>query len=228
MKKKLFSLSLIITCLATISTGTLAFFQAKDVAHNVITSGGVDIDLVEKAENPDEDPNDPTDDFIDFEDVDGIVPGQDVSKIVYVQNTGASDAWVRIRADVSITLADGTEGSIDVLTIDYNKADWIYKADAEGTGYWYYKDPLPPPTQPESGDPVIAETTPLFTKVTFIPDMDNSYQGCTTRIDVSAQAVQVANNPMKENEDPTIDDVLEAAGWPGETPAAPETETEAE
>jgi len=33
---------------------------------------------------------------------------------------------------------------------------------------------------------------------------------------------------MKENEDPTIDDVLEAAGWPGETPAAPETETEAE
>jgi len=37
--------------------------------------------------------------------------------------------------------------------------------------------------------------------------MGNEYQNCTVSVDVSAQAVQVANNGA---------DVLEAKGWPAE------------
>ena len=189
MKKRLLTISIIITCLATIASGTLAYFTAADVAHNVITSGNVGIELIEEAI----DPTDPTK-KIPFEDVDGILPGEDVSKIVSVKNDGAAQAWVRIKADVRITLAEDRTGEPDVslIGIDWNTADWERIDD-----YWYYKFPLD----------IGTTTTPLFTTVTFDKLMDNMYQGCSTEIDVSAQAVQTANNGTA---------VTEALGWPAD------------
>ena len=53
--------------------------------------------------------------------------------------------------------------------------------------------------------PPVKPRPPLFTTVTFAPEMGNEYQNSTAHIDVKADAVQVANNG---------DAVLEAAGWP--------------
>ena len=185
MKKwKIIALSTVLACLAIVASGTLAYFTAQETAHNVITSGGIDIALIEKA--------DTGNGLADFENVDGVMPGAELSKIVTVQNTGASDAWVRVSVTKSITLASGVQGTPDLslVVLDINNKDWT-----EQDGFYYYNSALKP-----------GETTkPLFTTVTFAPQMGNEYQGSTANIDVQADAVQVANNGTS---------ALTATGWP--------------
>ena len=191
MKKwKIIALSTVLACLAIVASGTLAYFTAQETAHNVITSGGVDIQLIEQSRNEDGS-------LVPWEDVDGVMPGAEISKIVTVENTGASDAWVRVKVDKTITLAEGVDGTPDLslVVLDINPTDWT-----EQDGYYYYNDPLAP------GD----TTPPLFTTVTFDPKMGNDYQGSTAHIDVQADAVQVANNG---------ETVLDAQGWPKEDAA---------
>ena len=185
MKKwKIVALCTVLACLSIVASGTLAYFTAQETAHNVITSGGVDIQLHEFSERGNEE-------LIPWEDVDGVMPGAEISKIAVVENTGASDAWVRIKVEKTVYLADGDKGNPEVMELDIRDAFWT-----EQDGYYYYNDPLAP-----------GETTPpLFTTVTFdAVKMDNEYQGSKAFIDVKADAVQVANNG---------DAVLEAAGWP--------------
>ena len=45
MKRKLLLLSVMVICIAIAAVGTLAFFTTDAIAHNVITTGGVDIEL---------------------------------------------------------------------------------------------------------------------------------------------------------------------------------------
>lgn len=188
MKKwKIIALSTVLACLSIVASGTLAYFTASETAHNVITSGGVAIQLHEFSERGNEE-------LVPWQDVDGVMPGAEISKIVTVENTGASDAWVRVKVDKTITLARGVQGTPDLslVVLDINPTDWT-----EQGGYYYYNDPLAP-----------SETTPpLFTIVTFDPKMGNEYQGSTAHIDVKADAVQVANNG---------ETVLDALGWPKE------------
>lgn len=48
MKKKILLVAALTICLAIAVSGTLAYFTAEDTVHNVITSGGVNIKVVEK------------------------------------------------------------------------------------------------------------------------------------------------------------------------------------
>lgn len=50
MKRKIFLLSVVAICIAIAAVGTLAYFNAEDTAHNVITSGSVKIRLDEWAD----------------------------------------------------------------------------------------------------------------------------------------------------------------------------------
>ena len=185
MKKwKIVALCTVLACLSIVASGTLAYFTAQETAHNVITSGGIDIALIEKA--------DTGNGLEDFKNVVGVMPGAEVSKIVTVENTGASDAWVRVKVDKTITLARGVQGTPDpsLLELNINTPDWT-----EQGGYYYYNHSLLP------GE----TTTPLFTTVTFAPEMGNMYQNSNAEIEVKADAVQVANNGTT---------ALTAAGWP--------------
>ena len=85
MKKKILLVTAVVICLAIAATGTLAYFTAEDMAHNVITSGGVNIELVEKTKGEDGT-------LVDFPDegVKGVMPGTDVSKIVRIAPTGST------------------------------------------------------------------------------------------------------------------------------------------
>lgn len=170
MKKKLFSLAVICICLSVVSAGTLAYYTANETAHNVITTGNVDIELLET-----------TDDGTDFTNVTGVMPGTDVSKIVEVKNIGDNDAWIRVQVDKAIQLAAGQTGEVDLnlLTIDYNTAEWTERGD-----FYYYNRVLAPE----------AKTEPLFTKVAFSGAMGNMYQNSTASVYVYAQATQVDNN----------------------------------
>lgn len=189
MKKKLFYISVLVICLAILSGGTLAYYNATDTARNVITSGAVNVRVVEYQSNGGQlqpYPSQPIQ----------VMPGAAVSKIVSVESLD-QDAWVRMNYKLTILDAEGNEKNIDpeelaaVILIHPDADNWIWL-----DGWWYYKTAI------GAG----AQAAPLFETVSFSgPKMGNQYQNCTLLIDVTAQAVQQANNGTT---------VLEALGWP--------------
>ena len=181
MKRKLLILSVLAICVAMLAGGTLAFFTSEDKAHNVITTGGVEITLQEWADEAKTTP---------FKDLTGVMPNTTVTKIAEIKNTGASDAWVRVKVEKNIKLqGDGTPDT-GLVELKLNTVDWTEK-----DGYYYYNKILKP------GE----ITAPVFTSVSFAADMGDEYQDAAATVDVFAQAVQIANNG---------DTVLTAQGWP--------------
>ena len=79
MKRKILLAAVAVICLSLLGVGTLAYFTSDGTAHNVITTGGVDIELIET-----------TDDGKPFpeEGISGVMPGESVTKRVTVKNTG--------------------------------------------------------------------------------------------------------------------------------------------
>lgn len=184
MKRKLLLLSVMVICIAIAAVGTLAFFNTDAIAHNVITTGGVDIELHEYADAEKTQP---------FKDPSGVMPGMTVTKIAEVENTGASAAWVRVKVEKAIKLAKEIEGftpDTALVALNINTEKWEHEGD-----YFYYKEALQPNEI----------TAPIFTSVTFNKTMGNEYQGATATVDIVAQAVQKDNNG---------DSALTAKGWP--------------
>lgn len=189
MKRKLLVGALILVCLSILVGGSWAYYTQTVTAHNVITSGEINIELLEWAD---------LDGTVPFpaEGKDGVLPGMSVTKRVEVKNTGDSAAYIRVRIDKAIALAEGVEAEADtaLLTLSLNQTDWTAAAE-NGVTYYYYNEPL------AAG----ATTEPLFTDVTFAAAMGNEYQNSTATVDVTAYAVQVANNGTSAQT---------AAGWP--------------
>lgn len=175
MKKKLFAAALLILMISIVGYGTYAYYTVEGTATNVITSGGINITL--KEEFPEGG-------------VFGVVPGVTETKKVWVTNDGPDTAWIRVKVDTVITLADKTEGDPSHVSMDFNTSDWEYR-----DGYWYYQHKVPYP----------GKTAELFTEVTFSTEMDNRYQNSVAQVNVYAEATQVAHNG---------DTVWEAKGWP--------------
>ena len=186
MKRKLLAVAVTVICLSMMAYGTLAYFTAEDTAHNVITSGEIDIELQEWADAEKTTP-------FPEDEVSGVMPGTEVTKIVEVKNTGANDAYIRVKVEKEFVLSEGVEGETDsgLMKIDFDETYWMLGED----GYYYYKEALKPG----------AVTEPLFASVSFDPSMGNIYQNSTAKVDVTAYAVQVANNG---------DSVMDAKGWP--------------
>ena len=113
-----------------------------------------------------------------------------VTKIAEIRNTGASEAWVRVKVEKNIRLQGEGTPDIGLVELTLNTTDWT-----ERDGYYYSTKALKP------GE----VTAPIFTAVTFGTAMGNEYQNATATVDVFAQAVQTANNGAT---------VLDAQGWP--------------
>ncbi len=188
MKKKVAAGAVLAICLSILIYTTIAYFNTADTARNVITSGNIKIQLQETALVDDSEIP-----FEESQDVYNVMPGQEVSKIVRVENTGDNPAYIRISVDKAIQLAEGTQGDPDtnLISIDYDSRNWTPGND----GYYYYNKPL------AAG----ATTEPLFRNVIFDPTMGNMYQDSKAVIKVSAQATQVKNNGAT---------VFDAKGWP--------------
>ena len=188
MKRKLLLLSVMVICIAIAAVGTLAYFTTDAVAHNVITTGGVNIELHEytdEACTTDYDTNKT-----------GIMPGMKVDKYARIALVeGSADAWVRVRFEKKITFAAGNEHAqgktpnLDLVELTMPEG-WL----AGENGWYYLEAPL------TSNTPVFALTSVAFNKT-----MGNEYQGATATVDIVAEAVQKANNG---------DSALTAQGWP--------------
>lgn len=170
MKKRTLIISLIIALTAIISSSTIAYYSASEKAINVITTGGVSIELNEYGEGGKA-----------FEDIENALPGDTYVKQVEIENTAENPVWVRANVEIGIELQDPEakpeEGAV---ILDFDTANWTLGDD----GYYYYNSALN-----------ASETTlPVFSHVTLSKDMDNRYQDCTIHVIVAAQAVQTANN----------------------------------
>ena len=191
MKKRIFALAVVLTCLSILASTTLAYFTDIGTARNVITSGGIGIQVIEQqlvGGTLQPWPETPV----------PVMPGTAVSKIASAKNL-EQPAWIRMNYTVTVYDAAGKTMDVpadelaEVIVIDANDTAWTQK-----DGWWYYK------TAVNTGE----TTAPLFEEVVFSgPYMDNKYQLSTVVIDVNAQAVQKANNGAT---------VWEAKGWPEE------------
>lgn len=183
MKRKMILLAAAVLLASIVGGGTLAYTAVEGRAVNVITSGGVDIALHEEGDGGRPFPPGG---------IRGALPGERYTKRVRVENCGEHPAWVALRVETAVKLADGSRGDSGCVSLDWNEQDWSLGRD----GLYYYEKPLAPG----------GFTRPLFTEVRFDPAMGNGYQGSRVTVQVQAMATQSENNGRT---------VWEAGGWPG-------------
>ena len=190
MKKRFICCAALCILLSFAVNSTLAYFTAEDTARNVITSGAVTLEVVEKQLVGDKLENAPDAPV-------SIMPGSAVSMVVSAKNIDAP-AYVRMSYTAEVQDENGTALTLSeeqlekIIIIAEDTANWTYE-----DGWWYCSKAL------ASGE----ESEPLFEQIVFSgSEMGNAYQNCTVTIDVTAQAVQKANNG---------ESVMDAAGWPG-------------
>ena len=196
MKRRLLITAVAVLVLSLAAYGTLAYLTGSTTAHNVITSGSVKIELLDKTDKGGEIGK------VDFPS-EGlkVMPGTTASKEVSVKNL-SSECWVRVKLVKEINLANEAQlssNAADPVSLEPNLGTSEDRWTLGNDGYYYYNSPLAKN----------AETSKLFTTVTFDPGMGNEYQNAKLTIQVYAEAVQTANNPI-----PDGGNVTQVAGWP--------------
>lgn len=180
MKKKPIFFIIALVLLLGVVGGTYAYFTTGAVTHNVISTGRVMVELVEYSGAADS---------FSKEIMDAL-PGGSYDKVVMAKNTGESEAWVRITFTKTASDSSGKVLNADVIGLDTAGSGWL-----ERDGWFYYDAPL------KAGE----STKPIGGTVVLPLGMGNEWQRAKLTIDVTMEAVQVANNGAS---------VLDAMGWP--------------
>ena len=189
MKGKVLLIVCALVVLCCLATGTVAYYTKDATATNVITTGNVELEIVETTESGEAFPEN------------GVVvlPGATVSKIVTVENTSDHPAFVRLQLSKFVSAQELQEKFMDnnILSTDFNSEDWTIGGD----GFIYYNSILEPG---KSTAPVIKEV--------YIhgPKTGNDYRGLNFTLQIDAYGVQSENNGSKYDE---------AAGWPSASAA---------
>ena len=103
-KKKLVALALVVIMIATVSFSSLAWFSDKDeVTNKFLVAGSEDKDpdeifSVDVWEDVDGDGKEDTTDGHTYE---NILPGDKLTKVVNVENTGSYDQYIRVTVEIS-------------------------------------------------------------------------------------------------------------------------------
>lgn len=191
MKKKILVLALLAILSAMCVTGTFAYFVTDYDTHNVITSGGVHIEVILK----ELDSQGVEVDADSFE-LDKIMPGVPEDRILRFKNVGNNPMWLRAAISYKIIGSDGnelplTKDGTDLVWHVANSKDWKLHSD----GFYYYNDIV------ESR----GQTKNLFEEINFHGSMGNEYTNCKIILTVLTHAVQSQHNG---------DNAIEASGWP--------------
>lgn len=141
---------------------------------------------------------------IELNDVDEgltIMPATTAQREVVIKNIGANDCYVRvlISGEFNVELPARSSDS-DAAVLNFNTGDWTKDSD----GFWRYNMKLAP------GE----STTNLLTGISFDKSMGNEYQNSAFQLNISAQAVQAANNGFI----PGTGSILDVDGWPATAP----------
>lgn len=157
MKKKLVAISLVVAMLAVaIVGGSLAYFTDTDEETNTFTAGGVKIDLIELERDGQGGLQEFTQDQVLMPIVGSAQGEKDnlgqpiaenyVDKIVTIENTGKSDAYVRAYFAIPSALDDGYEtfnAGANILHFNFGNKDgvstygnqWNWKHDTKWNYY---------------------------------------------------------------------------------------------
>lgn len=150
MKKRIISLALVV-CLAAIAImgATMAYFTDTEKATNTFTVGGVKIDLIEQQRNEDGTALEAFEQDKNLMPIVGSAQGDHdtfdmptaknyVDKIITVENTGVSDAYVRAYWAIPAILDDGDptfDASANSLHFNMGDTDkWAWKTN----GAWNF------------------------------------------------------------------------------------------
>lgn len=167
-KSRLLLIAFVAIFLTILTQPTLAYYTTIGKATNVVTSGGIRLQIHEKTADGSEFPKEGV----------YVIPGDIISKQVTVENVCNHPFFLRVK------LVSGTTNEAltpdDCLKLDIDTVNWTYK-----DGYYYYNQIL----QPD-------ETTPaLFTQVEIVgSQVDQPHIGSTLSLTVNAYAVQSENN----------------------------------
>lgn len=139
-KKKILALGMV-ACLAATALigGTLAYFTDTDEETNTFTAGGVKIDLIEQQVNKDGDDLEPFAQNQVLMPIVGSAQGEKdnfgqpvaenyIDKIVTIENTGKSDAYVRAYFAIPSALDDGYEtfnAGLNVLHFNFGNENGV-------------------------------------------------------------------------------------------------------
>lgn len=170
LKIKLTAISLVAILLTLLTQGSLAYYSVIGKATNVIASGEIKMEIVEKGYGDAE---------YSKEGV-YVMPGDIVTKKVSVKSLCDQPFYLRVKIVYGI---NSTELSIsDCFKLNIDEENWQYS-----DGWYYYKGIV----EPEM-------TTPnVFSKVEIVGDkVDNTYIGKILTLTVDAEAVQSENNPL--------------------------------
>lgn len=176
--------------LATIATATFfAIFQSGQKTETSLTTGVINVDLVEsfKGSNGDKD-------YGTNPDKDGL---ENATKVITGVNTGTQPAYVRVKIFPQVESLNElnkwtVDGAVSTNYVKYNQSNdgWVDGGD----GYWYYTKKLP-----------AGETTPAITITNLeldLPDViANLNDGKTFRVNmlVELEATQASNDLYKLN-----------------------------
>lgn len=167
-KSRLLMIAFVAILLTVLTQPTLAYYTTIGKATNVVTSGGIRLQIHEKTADGSEFPKEGV----------YVIPGDIISKQVTVENVCNHPFFLQVK------LVSGTTNEAltpdDCLKLDIDTVNWTYK-----DGYYYYNQIL----QPD-------ETTPaLFTQVEIVgSQVDQTHIGSTLSLTVNAYAVQSENN----------------------------------
>lgn len=147
-KKKMFVVALAVCLVAILSMGSLAWFTAQDSINNTFliadsnaTENDVfSIDLYEMKDTDGDGVGDTKTDYgIVYGNNNEVVPGAELSKEAYVQNTGSYDQYVRVKVTISDVSVWKTVLGITSITepVDLNE---FFDVAADFDTTWYKND----------------------------------------------------------------------------------------
>ncbi len=189
-KRLLLFLSACAIFMASVGGMTYAFLSYSGRARNVITTGKIDISIVEQQLSGGQ--------YVPYPDKPvEIMPSSVVSKVVSVR-CNEEEAYVRMKYSILFRDEHGRELPLDPSVIQIVPSGvnngWVDGGD----GWYYYGSAM------SAGD----VTDPLFDQVICSADTGNDYQNSTMIIRIHAQSVQAKNNAAPNG------DVTAVRGWP--------------
>lgn len=181
-KRTAFALALTIGIAALLAAGATALFTAKGTSQGIVSTGNVRMELHDKTATENG--------LVDFPEAAlPVMPGDVVSKVVAIENTGDHPLFARVLVETNAPEGLPADGA---LQLNVDERHWKLADD----GYYYYHRAL------QSGE----ETEPLFTEVSIDPDrVDNAFMDKELTIALTAHAVQSENNGQAP---------ADAVGWP--------------